>query len=569
MKVFYRGQGAWGNSKPAGLTSDPNLLALSGNDWDDYETKTTLNASLYFDGKRLDFDFNIKVLIEGCNYTAKALNEMRKANWDGFFPIPSAHYISLPSDIEFYSILISKLGVDRARTVLELLSDAGLQKNVIQDESFSAVLQSPEFANSLLRESGAVKSFEDGWRVFEGSSIEIQDFELNILSHEKMSKTIPFCFESSILPYDINVLIGPNGIGKSYSIKSLVEYWLKTGIGEPSYLEELGHKPFNKTPNFRNLILVSYSPFEEFEVDLEQSNLQDKQAYVYFGFRYKKQDGNIGISRNLPAYNSAQSIVKAIYDDEKFSFIANRVKKLSTVENAFNSAFSFDSMVLEVKDSSWLGILSLSLTKIDEKQYLLLNADLPKLVSSEVLIAACDLEKGVVFLKDNKLYSLSSGQRLFTYIVINVVGELRENSLVVIDEPELFLHPTLEIEFISLLKAVLKPFKSKAVLATHSLSIVREVPSKCVHIFRDEGHGLDIMPPPFETFGGSVQRISSYVFGDKSVTKPFDNWLKELVEKELAKKNPDIEKLIESLGDEVNEQVMMKILRLGRQANGS
>jgi hypothetical protein len=117
----------------------------------------------------------------------------------------------------------------------------------------------------------------------------------------------------------------------------------------------------------------------------------------------------------------------------------------------------------------------------------------------------------------------------------------------------------LDIEFVSLLKKVLSPFKSKAILATHSLAVVREVPSKCVHIFRDEGFGLDVVSPPFETFGGDMQRISSYVFGDKSVTKPFEDFLV----KQSDKFSP--EELIEALGNEINEEMTMSILRLGRR----
>ncbi|WP_334664624.1 AAA family ATPase, partial [Klebsiella variicola] len=158
---------------------------------------------------------------------------------------------------------------------------------------------------------------------------------------------------------------------------------------------------------------------------------------------------------------------------------------------------------------------------------------------------------------------LSSGQRLFVYIAINVVGAMKENSLIVIDEPELFLHPNLEIEFIGLLKKLLKPFRSKAILATHSLSITREVPSKCVHIFRYKDDELEIVPPPFETFGGNVQRISSYVFGDKSISKPFDEWL-EMQLQDIK----DPKKLIEMLNEEINEEMIMKIMSLGRKYHG-
>lgn len=558
MKIFYRGQGGWNNSNPTGLDSEPNLLVLSGNNWDDYGTKTTLNASLYFEGERLDFSFHIKVLIEGSDYTAETLNQLKASGgWNGFFPIPSGNYVSLPSDIEFYAIVESKLGLDSAKKLLEQLNDAGLQKNIIKDDTFTELLSSQGFRDSLLREGGATKSFEDGWRIFDGSSVEIHNFELNLVTKEQRVRKVPFKFESSLLPYDINVLIGPNGIGKSYSIKSLVEYWLKTGMGDLELLRESGHQPFDVTPNFRNLILVSYSPFEEFELDLEQHNLQDKQAYTYFGFRQKRPDGSIGINRNLPAYNSALSIIKAIYDDARLNFITTRVNKFSTINEALKNAFFFDYMVLEVKSPWLLGILELSLTTIDGKKYLNVS-NIIESISEETIKVSCDLEKGVIFLKDGKLCALSSGQRLFTYIAINVVGELKKNSLVVIDEPELFLHPTLEIEFVSLLKTVLEPFKSKSVLATHSLAVVREVPSKCVHIFRDDGHGLDVISPPFETFGGDMQRISSYVFGDKSVTKPFEDFLAEQSKKYSS------ERLIELLGEEINEEMTMEVLRLGK-----
>ncbi|WP_216610867.1 AAA family ATPase [Vibrio mediterranei] len=177
---------------------------------------------------------------------------------------------------------------------------------------------------------------------------------------------------------------------------------------------------------------------------------------------------------------------------------------------------------------------------------------------------ACKLTERVIFLKEQQPLSLSSGQRLFTFIVINVLDAIRYNSLIVIDEPELFLHPTLEIEFISLLKAVLAPFSSKTILATHSLSVVREVPSNCVHIFREDETGLDIVPPPFETFGGNVQRISSYVFGDKSVSKPFDEWVEAKMQEPI-----DADSLINQLGSEINEELMMKILSLGRKYSDS
>src|SRR5690606_10922397 len=153
---------------------------------------------------------------------------------------------------------------------------------------------------------------------------------------------------------------------------------------------------------------------------------------------------------------------------------------------------------------------------------------------------------GVTFFRDGNIVQLSSGQKLFSFIVINILGAIRRDSLILIDEPELFLHPTLEIQFIDMLKAILDRFNSKALLATHSLVTVREVPTDCVHVLVRTKDGLSIRTPPFQTFGGDMQRISSYVFGDHDASKPFERWIKDQLE-ELG----SADALINALGDDI------------------
>jgi hypothetical protein len=59
---------------------------------------------------------------------------------------------------------------------------------------------------------------------------------------------------------------------------------------------------------------------------------------------------------------------------------------------------------------------------------------------------------------------------------------------------------------------------------------------------------------PFQTFGGDVQRISSYVFGDNAVSKPFETW----IERQLSEYG-SAEDLIAALGDDVNEELIIQI----------
>jgi hypothetical protein len=88
---------------------------------------------------------------------------------------------------------------------------------------------------------------------------------------------------------------------------------------------------------------------------------------------------------------------------------------------------------------------------------------------------------------------------------------------------------------------------------------VREIPSQCVHVFEKTNDDVVLRHPPFQTFGGDFQRISSYVFGDKAVSKPFEAWIKaQLDELETA------DALIAALGDDLNEELIVLIKAMER-----
>ncbi|MCD4502142.1 AAA family ATPase [Chromobacterium vaccinii] len=565
MKVYYHKGDKW-RSIPARLPSEQNMLALSFNNWDDYGISTTLNAILYFDGEPF-LDFSLKLLIENDKYSPMKLNELCDNGWDGFFPLPNLNYISVPSDIDFYSTLIAKIGTESTKVVLELIRDAGYLKNILGDENAIRLTESVDFSTSPLREAGARKAYKDGWMLFDDKISSIQDFTLNIFNKDGTKEPVHFHFNSEQLPYDINVLIGPNGIGKSFTLKSLVEYWLGVDSGNKDSLEEKGHIPFDIYPNISKLILISYSPFEEFTLDLSKARLMDKEAYKYFGFRKARintdGDQRIGISRNLPASDSVHSILKALSDDKKFSFMPSWKNKFDTILSVLRPAIGCDLIAFELSEN--IGSLESipgfpSYFNSENKRYMPINESVYKMLENwHGTIEECiNFQAGAVFIRDGQKVEISSGQRLFCYIVVNVVGQIRKDSLVVIDEPELFLHPTFEIEFIALLKKVLKAFNSKAILATHSLAITREIPAKCIHVYHKRNEKIEIEQPPFETFGGDMQRISSYVFGDSSTSKPYDVWIEEKINEH---KNP--EELIRLLGNELNEELLIKILNAG------
>jgi hypothetical protein len=331
-------------------------------------------------------------------------------------------------------------------------------------------------------------------------------------------------------------------------------------------------------------VVVSYSPFELFPVDTSQDkNRKDHDVYRYFGFRgrmrlltdSKRGSDKVTLSREFPKTNAARSLLSCLSDDQKYGAIKDWSDKVKTMERVLQSAFAFDRAAVVVDGEAdiecfftsqeWITQPHLEGPAGDEDgpnlqvRYVPIASDRVEELKVQALSKHLQDRHGVVFLKDGKPIHLSSGQRLFSYIVINILGAIRRNSLILIDEPELFLHPTLEIAFVRMLKAILTSYGSKALVATHSLVTVREIPRNCVHVFELTDEGTVIKTPPFETFGGDVQRISSYVFGDKALSKPYEDWLRDQLEEFGSAQD-----LIAALGDDINEELIIQIHAMER-----
>lgn len=501
------------------------------------------------------------------------LDKLIENGWDGVFPVPDVNYVSTPGALSFYEQIDGHLGLDTAIEVAKTLRDASYLTKLKDDSEALRLLNSTGFRKSLQRERGAIKAFLDGWKLFgrESISIENQTFIFRSTQDQLLSLDLKFVSDSP-LPHDINVLIGPNGVGKSRFLHQVVEYWLDL---DPDSASDVG---FATRPNLNQVIVVSYSPFELFPVDTSDDKRKDHEVYRYFGLRGRKKvitdskrgSDKVTLSREFPKTNAAQSLLDCLTDDQRYGAIKEWANKVETMEAVLRQAIDFDQAAVVVSGDTEVKDLYTSMDWLDDpylegelgdedgdpevERYIPIAPDRIDQLKPNVLRRHVLDRKGIVFLKDGKPLHLSSGQRLFSYIVVNILGAIRRNSLVLVDEPELFLHPSLEIAFVRMLKSILAAYGSNALVATHSLVTVREIPRDCVHVFEGTKDGIVVKTPPFETFGGDVQRISSYVFGDKSLSKPYEEWVSQQLEEFGS-----AEKLIEALGANINEELLIQI----------
>lgn len=138
--------------------------------------------------------------------------------------------------------------------------------------------------------------------------------------------------------------------------------------------------------------------------------------------------------------------------------------------------------------------------------------------------------EGMKFLKDNIRLSvdgISSGEYHLLNSLIGIFANITQNSLILIDEPEISLHPNWQMQYISFLKKVFENFSScHFLLTTHSHFLVSDLEGKSsavIALNRDVGTNLlsaDLLEGE-NTFGWSAEDVLYRVFNVKTTSNYF------------------------------------------------
>uniref|UniRef100_UPI0012F652EF AAA family ATPase n=1 Tax=Rhodococcus sp. R1101 TaxID=1170698 RepID=UPI0012F652EF len=101
-------------------------------------------------------------------------------------------------------------------------------------------------------------------------------------------------------------------------------------------------------------------------------------------------------------------------------------------------------------------------------------------------------------------------------------------SLILIDEPESHLHPSLLSALMKALSAVLEQYDSYAIIATHSPVVLQEIPRKYVRILKRFGAQTRVDEPLEETFGENIGILTASAFNLDSSQSDYHSVLEKL-----------------------------------------
>ncbi|MEK2129237.1 ATP-binding protein [Vibrio parahaemolyticus] len=303
-----------------------------------------------------------------------------------------------------------------------------------------------------------------------------------------------------------------------------------------------------KIPN--KVLAVTGSPYDKFPYTDSYSIKKSLDPYVYLGTKGKRQEGN-AYHLGYLSYKFHQlgaSFIKLLLKPRQERLDFSKIFEFLNISPCFTIKLSFSNRIgiEDINQKSILGVVR-SIKFINERDYeeldeeseryqlsnrlvealqyvagerlsehmsdlepleVLCKLDLAKetedikYLSSLSLLSDYDLVQleDVVFSKPNVNHKLlltqaSSGELSILFTMSSIAGEIENGSLILIDEPELSLHPEWQLRFLSLLNDIFYNYKNcHFIIATHSPNIISSIPDKNAYIVSIDGNGTKLMP---------------------------------------------------------------------------
>lgn len=381
-------------------------------------------------------------------------------------------------------------------------------------------------------------------------------------------------FNNDLNTNHFTVIVGNNGTGKSRLLGSIANA-LKNDFRSRSSKYYYFSK-FEKSSETSRVISVSNSLNDKFPIDnffnpfrrdtIEYSN----QNYIYLGTKTRLGSTNrllirraidillenysnkfvakcyrhifdyldfhpiIKLEYNISSINSLLNIKssKPITKNDLIDFVKHKTtygsvnnviytKFLEENESNLQEISDFLNKLNERKDFSLeINFSNSNIQKIDKNNSLyendLKSYEILNLLRKLNLIRSFDI---LLFKKDtNRPFNIndaSSGEASILITLIGLIPLIEDNCCVLIDEPEISLHPSWQYRYLDLLNQIFENFKGcHIIIATHSHFIISDLPleSSTILSLKKVNNKITSTVLEFNTFGWSAEDILLNVF---------------------------------------------------------
>lgn len=406
-------------------------------------------------------------------------------------------YVTQVSE-DAYRYINKNLSGEDALLLLKSLNDMGVYLNIYKSRAFAKKYLHDSVINLLLDNTFSKYAFQNGYKHImnnEGVIYEIMRPRNITYSDEDYGK-VNFPLANSV---DINipfhVLIGKNGSGKTHVLCNIIKdkvlgrsirgsdetvysrlVVVSNTINDKCYRPSVITRDKSRLNNYHFISLTSEKYFNKFFPRGSKLSLLSLVERVV-----KRDVTKGGFFRQSELLDS---IIKKIIPDFTFSIKTN-------IKNYYYNSFS--ELIRREGVTGFSASIDL-VTGVEVEYYL--------------------PDEEIVFYKDGSPFSFSSGQLSFLIGMFSIISTIENNSFLIIEEPENYLHPSLLTHFINSVTHILRDTNSIALISTHSPLVLRETPSDQITILHRSNGKTYYKKTNIETFGADTHQIMIDVFGD-------------------------------------------------------
>ena len=431
----------------------------------------------------------------------------------GSFQVLAEDFFSLGQDDSYY-LELSKLDEQLRRDILNALRDVAADEALL-----SRALNEDVMKVSLLREV-TVSTVRGQFRRITQGGLRLSRFLFSYEANDERGQgpSLRLTFDvnpESSPPTNIHVLIGRNGVGKTYLLSQMTESLLAETSEDSAHGKFVFDEPASaESARFANIVAVSFSAFDDIKLIPDRKPGDGTVGYATIGLRQASDTGERLGNPKSPMMLAAE-------------FVS-----------------SFRECLIGARASRW------------RKAIDTLQSD-PAFNDSDILSLASGKDGDPTDRASALFERLSSGHKITLLTISKLVQLVEERTLVLFDEPEAHLHPPLLSALIRAVSDLLILRNGVAVVATHSPVVLQEVPRSCVWIIRRTGFHSVAERPAIETFGENVGVLTREVFQLEVTYSGFHALLEKAVQR-----HPDFDSVLAEFGHQLGAgaQVLVRAL---------
>ena len=354
-------------------------------------------------------------------------------------------------------------------------------------------------------------------------------------------------FESEGKVLDLIVLVGINGSGKTRVLES-IRYWFEMfrskAVNVELFYEENEREVLESLMNSEGLTETE----KEMQKDIEFTDCLRNIKFYNYDYRHNKTENRNYNSKIISkSFENLKIFPKLIYVPTEINF--EEIKKAQT---NLKKEYSFINIVDSYEIKNIPSYIATRISKVANEEENLTMGQVRKKVFAEINgifeILELDVKLSEISKDENSMpiftdssgkkfgiNELSSGEKQLFLRTLAIKMLEPENSIIMIDEPELSLHPKWQQKIVDVYRKIVR--NNQIILATHSPHFLGSVEKENIILLEKNENGIVKVKTGDEfgnSYGQTTGRILEDIMGLETDRNPNVNNLLNLV-KEIVK----------------------------------